>query len=415
LIGKGKNPTGARTGSNGGTGHISRPLATLKDPTSFGPPPKNVNFHGGAALPNEITPDRRRLGAPLSKAQAESAERAVHRLDTVEAEETAKPAGPPVPYRANRTGLNTDHLPPPPIHRTVEGGGGPEHDLGTTIGPSISKPSPPPRLPPRSNTSNLLSPISSSPPPPAYDSVVDKPKRATNTYFKQDAVSRLGKAGISVPGLGIGQSDKTTPKSPTESPSSTQSQLSEVQTRFSRMNKSSTPPLLSSPPAASSQGTTLAQKQAAFKTAQSFQKDPTSVSLTDAQTAANTANNFRERHQEQISAGAQRANTWNKKYNITSRMNSFLEQQSSTPEQPQKQDQQGQAHHQRVSPQTAHLPSPTPILVTAPPDLNQRKAPPPPPPPKKPSSMLRQAAMGSSSSSELAPPPVPLGTKPSFG
>ena len=412
MIGKGKNPAGARTGSNGGTGHISRPLATLKDPTAFGPPPKNVNFHGGAALPNEITLDRRGLGAPLSKAQAESAEQAVHHLDTSEADETAKPAGPPVPYRANRTGLKTDHLPPPPIHRAAEVGDGPKHDLGTALGPSVSKPSLPPRLPPRSNSSNPASPISNSPSPPAYDSVVEKPKRATNTYINQDAVTRLGKAGISVPGFGIGQSNKTNPKSPTESPSSPPSQLNDIQSRFPRMNKSSTSPPLPSSPPAPSQGTTLAQKQAAIKTAQSFHKDPTSVSLTDAQTAANTANNFRERHQEQISAGAQKANTWNKKYNITGRMNSFLEQQSTPPDQPQQSNQQGQTHNQQPAAQPAHLPNPTPTAVTATPDLNHRKAPPPPPPPKKPSSMLRQAM---SSSSELAPPPVPLGTKPSFG
>jgi hypothetical protein len=414
LIGKGKNPSGARTGNNGGTGHISRPLATLKDPTAFGPPPKNVNFHGGAALPNEITPDRRGLGAPLSKAQAESAERAVNRLDTSEAEETAKPAGPPLPYRANGTGFKTDNLLPPPIHQAVEGGAGPKHEIGTALSPSISKPSLPPRLPPRSNSSNLSSPVSDSPSHPACDSVVHEPERATNIYINQGAVSRLGKAGISVPGFGIGQSDKISPKSPPESASSPESQFNEVQSQFSRMNKSSiSSPLPSSPPTLS-QGTTLAQKQAAIKTAQSFHKDPTSVSLTDAQTAANTANNFRERHQEQISAGAQKANTWNKKYNITGRMNSFLEQQSSTPGEQQQQPQPGQTQPPQPAPRPAHLPNPTPTAATATPDLKNRKAPPPPPPPKKPSSMLRPA-MGSHGSNELAPPPVPLGTKPSFG
>ena len=42
-IGKGKD--------SGSEEHISRPLTTLKDPAAFGPPPKNVNYHGGAALP----------------------------------------------------------------------------------------------------------------------------------------------------------------------------------------------------------------------------------------------------------------------------------------------------------------------------------------------------------------------------
>ena len=44
--------------------HVSRPLHTLKDPSAFGPPPKNVNYHGGAAVPDRTTPDPRGLGAP---------------------------------------------------------------------------------------------------------------------------------------------------------------------------------------------------------------------------------------------------------------------------------------------------------------------------------------------------------------
>lgn len=34
--------------------HISRPLSSLKDPAAFGPPPKHIHFHGGAALPNQV-------------------------------------------------------------------------------------------------------------------------------------------------------------------------------------------------------------------------------------------------------------------------------------------------------------------------------------------------------------------------
>jgi len=131
------------------------------------------------------------------------------------------------------------------------------------------------------------------------------------------------------------------------------------------------------------EGTTFEQKQAAFKTAQNLHKDPSSVTLADAQSAASTANNFRARHQEQISAGAQKANTWNKKFNVTGRVNNFLEKQASpVTEQPPP-----------IQPV-----SPAPSDVSA---LSARK-PPPPPPPKKPAGMH-------------APPPVPLGTKPSFG
>ena len=47
----GKLGMGKGKGSGSQEEHIARPLATLKDPAAFGPPPKNVNYHGGAALP----------------------------------------------------------------------------------------------------------------------------------------------------------------------------------------------------------------------------------------------------------------------------------------------------------------------------------------------------------------------------
>lgn len=47
LMGRGKGA------SADAENHVSRPLSTLKDPSSFGPPPKNVNYHGGAAFPYE--------------------------------------------------------------------------------------------------------------------------------------------------------------------------------------------------------------------------------------------------------------------------------------------------------------------------------------------------------------------------
>lgn len=398
MIGKGKN-SNTRTGSNSASDHISRPLATLKDPTAFGPPPKNVNFHGGAALPNQITPDRRGLGAPLTSQVVEAAERAVHEREEAQNVEQEKPAGPPVPYRANRTGLNTDHLLPPPIRRATEGDSEGPQVIDIAQKPPLSKPFLPPRLPPRSNSATIISSIASGPPPPTYDSVVEEPKPAPKNYINQEeATNRLGRAGISVPGLGIGQTEKTSTAEQATSSPSTVLKIDEVQSRFSRKNTAATPTQSPPPPGAdgASQGTTLAQKQAAFKTAQSFNKDPSSVSAADAHTAALTANNFRERHQDQISAGAQKARSWDKKYNITSRMNSFLAQQDDT--------------QQSASQPAAQGPNPSPMSnqPASIPDLGNRK-PPPPPPPKKPSAMLGHVVMGAQ-----APPPVPLGTKPSF-
>ena len=373
-MGKGKG-----SGTDSASEHVSRPLTTLKDPALFGPPPKNANYHGGAALPNEVTPQRGGLGAPLSETEINAAEERVQAPSQQE-EEEAKPAAPPLPYRADRTGLKTNHLPPPPVHRAIAEQAT-SQPAAAAQAPPRARPSVPPRLPSRKESSDVVSSVSPAQQPPTYETAVEQTPGAEGG-LNRNAVSRLGKAGISVPGLGIGESNpwKTErASSNTATPTATPApQLNELQSRFARMNSGSP-----NPETVPAEGTTFAQKQAAFKTAQDFHKDPSSVTVADAQGAASTANNFRQRHQEQISAGAQKANTWNKKFNVTGRVNNFLEKQ--------------------VSPATEQPPavpavSPTPSNTST---LNNRK-PPPPPPPKKPAGFH-------------APPPVPLGTKPSFG
>ena len=374
-MGKGKTSS-----SDSASEHVSRPLTTLKDPTLFGPPPKNVNYHGGAALPNEITPHRGGWGAPLSETEIKAAEQKVHAPSAEEEreeEEKAKPAAPPLPYRADRTGLKTNHLPLPPVHRAVAQQSTSQPAAIPRASPK-ARPSVPPRLPSRKESSDVVSSVPYAQPPPTYDAAVEHTSPAEGG-LNQNAVSRLGKAGISVPGFGIGESNPWK----TERTSSNTSipkampapQVNELQSRFARMNSGSP-----KPETVPVDGTTFVQKQAAFKTAQDFHRDPSSVTLADAQGAASTANNFRQRHQEQISASAQKANTWNKKFNVTGRVNNFLEKQ--------------------VSPTTEQPPavqSPAPAAS----DLSNRK-PPPPPAPRKPAGFH-------------APPPVPLGTKPNIG
>ena len=369
---------------------MSRPLTTLKDPSQFGPPPKNVNYHGGIALPNEITPHTGGLGAPLTPAEIEAARKqAKVEIDAeqdAEREATQK-AAPPLPYRADRTGLRTDHLPPPPIHRATGQSG------STEPAQAASKPRPnlPPRLPSRKDSTTTNGTTASLPAvqPPKYETAVEQPVKQplqqpaqSNGWLNQSAANRLGKAGVSVPGLGIGESNpwRSEPGNATSAPpvATNNSGLSELQTRFAKMNSGAA----ASPQSPPAEGTTFEQKQAAFKTAQNFHKDPSSVTMADAQSAASTANNFRARHQEQISAGAQKANGLNKKYNVTGRVNSFLEKQA--------------------SPVSEQPPAEHPAPVSSPTLANINRKPPPPPPPKKPSGMH-------------APPPVPIGTKPSFG
>ncbi|KAJ4291999.1 hypothetical protein N0V90_009898 [Kalmusia sp. IMI 367209] len=327
--------------------HVSAPLSTLKDPSSFGPPPKHRAYYGDAA------------GPPRPRPTQQERQR--------EEEEANRP--PPGPYAADTTGLSTAHLPKPPAFRP-----------GQTPPPAVEqstkpkpKPTLPPRLPPRQNSHpDAYAP---APPPPYSESTQNN--GVPGGQLNQGALNRLGQAGVSVPGLDINrtasppvpprQTASPTPASPS-AVAGRMPQLSELQSRFA--NRSS--PSSSSPSAVPpSTGTTWAEKQAALKTANNFHNDPSKVTLSDARSAASTANNFRERHGDQVAAGWKAAGNLNQKYGITGRVNSL------------------------ASGSTASPPgSPTKGALG--------KKPPPPPPKKK--------ELGGSGE----PPPVPMSSKPKF-
>ncbi|CZT08200.1 related to myosin tail region-interacting protein MTI1 [Rhynchosporium agropyri] len=379
---------GKKKGASGGDDdeHISRPLHSLKDPSAFGPPPKNVNYHGGAALPNQTTPDTGGWGATLSRDEIRAKKEAEEEEARREAEEAAKPKGPPVPYRKDTTGLSTAHLPPPPGRKDGADG---------RIPAPADKPKPPglpPRLPPRQNSN------STPPPPPPYPVKTPEPD-AHRGILNQGALSRLGAAGVSVPGFGISGAKSKQPlpppsrsstRSPVIAPSVNNSQLNELQSRFSRLSSTSTPK-----PEAPSQGTTFAQKQAALKTASSFRNDPSSVSISDAKTAASTANNFRERHGEQVKTGWQSANKLNTKYGITDKVGAYGAPPATAQEPETQSPQAGMRGNTNGSPLDG-------LGV----GILGKKKPPPPPPAK------RKDLMGSGVGQEPLPPPIPLSSKP---
>lgn len=368
-VGKGKDPHQAALE------HQSRPLATLKDPEAFGPPPKNVNYHGGAAVPNAITPDRRGLGAPLS-AEEIHAQRVHEESEKRDQEEAAqKPPPPPVPYRVDTTGLSTGNLPKPPIRRIDATDPSSSYSSPQAVRPSTKpKPSLPPRLPPR----DAVTPTHD--PPPSYTTAVEGSQAFSG--LNHGALNRLGSAGISLPGLNIGGQSEASQgeavNSPAESTATPKPTLSELHTRFS--GQSARSPASES---ASAGGTSFAQKQAALKTASSFRKDPTSVSLSDAKATAATANNFRERHGGQVASSFQTANALNQKYNVAGQ---FSDDTNNTPVK------EGVA------------PSPSAIDDSHSLPFNIKKKPPPPPPPKR--------GMGNDTESTGSPPPVPLSSKP---
>lgn len=297
--------------------HRSRPLASLKDPSTFAPPPKHVKYHGDTAespgTPSDAlespTPSSDELREPPKDNQGEEAGAARSR--------------PPIPYRADTTGLSTRNLPKPPS-RYPNGQSSP---ITSAASPSPKpKPALPPRLPPR----QISSPSQdvSREAPPSYSrnpSEVNHRGGPVNS----GALSRLKSAGIRVPGLGIGEEpagpntrqDQNNSDSGSRkmTPSEEQGrQLPSLQSRFSKM---STKPSssLASPTEVPAQGTSFAQKQAALKTASAFRNDPSSISLSDAKASAATANNFRERHGEQVAAGWQAGNALNKKYDIANK------------------------------------------------------------------------------------------------
>jgi len=138
-----------KPGSSGGAENSinPRPISALKDPASFGPPPKRD--------PN----------APLPSSKVEGDE----------SQEPKRPLPPPVPFRVNTTGVGKEPLPLPPKRSDQ-----PSSDDGR------KPPDTPPRLPPRRE----------SLPPPSKG--VDE-----TGGLNLSAVGRLGKAGISVPGFNM--------------------------------------------------------------------------------------------------------------------------------------------------------------------------------------------------------------------
>jgi len=366
-MGRGKSSSSAED-------HQSTPLSALKDPASFGPPPKRTGTGGTTGSLAITRTDAGGLGAPLNHSQLEEdrqrrleREEAARRAEEEEREEHARRMAQP--YKADTTGLSTGNLPKPPAFRPGERGESPIAAPGGRPKPAL-----PPRLPPR-NPASSRTPLT---PPPPYQSPAADPERGV---LNQGALGRLSHAGISVPGFEIGghkpppvpsRTNSASPPVPSRfgaaappppsSPARNGPQLGELQSRFAKMNTGN-----SSPTAGT--GTTWAQKQAALKTASDFKKDPTSVSLSDARTAASTANNFRERHGEQVASGMTAANNVNQKYGVMDKMKSYSGSEGAAP--------------QPSSPSTGTF-----------------KKPAPPPPPAK----RRELQSG--------PPPVPLSSKP---
>lgn len=354
LIGRGDKPS-----SHSSSERSATPISSLRDPSSFGPPPKRTGVSG-----NEI---ESRSQSPVSSVHSGH----TYGVQQQHHQQVEEPSVEPRPYRVDTTGLSTSNLPPPPVRR-----GSPDKRDPILPPSSHVKPGGPPSLPPR------LPPRSGNASPVQAQSPVATGHNQSSNYLNQGAINRLGAAGISVPGLGIGgkAGSSAPPLPPARSPTTTSSagglstkpsngQLSELQSRFSRLGTSNAQ---QEPTTAPAQGTTWAEKQAALKTATSFRKDPSSVSFADAKAAAGTAYNFQQRHGDQVASGLRTAN----------------------------------GLHQRFGGVEANGQGTTTSPMGQISGVIGKKKPPPPPPAKKPQL--------SGAGSESVPPPVPMASRPKF-
>ncbi|KAF9887414.1 hypothetical protein FE257_010269 [Aspergillus nanangensis] len=355
-MGKGKDKSSSEKDE-----HVSAPLSSLKDPSAFGPPPRHIRYHGPGAVPNQTTPDTRGLGAPLSQDQlhhqylVEQQQQA--ELEAQE-EQARKPAPPPLPYRANRTGVDPNTLPPPPVRRVTS-------PAESSVSSNSSRPHPsvPPRAPPR--TSTVPSP------PPAY-SPHEEVQQPLQGELNHHSTSNLSRAGVSVPALGIGNGRTA---SPTTAGYGGQPRVDQLQSRFSQMRtNSSSPSHAPSPPV---RGNTYDQSSP--------------VAASSPHSASSTINEFRERHADKIDAGKQKISGFGQ------RIGTFIDDRRSAPS----------THSPVTTPPIRRPTHPSPTNSNADMETQARKKAPPPPPPKK--SGMRSTPVNPPSP---APPPVPLNTKP---
>ncbi|KAK2605060.1 hypothetical protein N8I77_007936 [Diaporthe amygdali] len=363
------------------------PISHLRDPASFAPPPKRTG--AGVLPPPGISSATARPGSSYAGQE----------------QDVEEPPAPPRPYRVDTSGLSTAHLPPPPGRRDGADGRDPAVSPPPPPYSASAKPPPPslpPRLPPRNNSASPGHSPGASPGLPAPAA----PSRQTG-FLNQGAVDRLGTAGVSVPGLGIGGGNKQVlpppppsrsgANSPAPPPASGSGTVNELQSRFSKFGGFGGGSSPSPPPAqgAPAQGTTWAQKQAALKTMTDFKKNPSSVSLSDAKSAASTANNFRQRHGEQVASGVKTANSLDQKYGVSGKVGGYLGNAGGS---------SGTEPGRTPSPAQSHLST----IRNAAGLLGKKKPPPPPPPKKKP----ELGGNPVDAADEDAPPPVPMSTRP---
>ncbi|CAK3797611.1 Hypothetical predicted protein [Lecanosticta acicola] len=242
--------------------HQSAPLTTLRDPATFAPPPKHSAYYGlgtnaisrtgtaSSAGSSSVGGPAGGWGSSVVEPGYAQRKREQEELQRQQMEaEQAQQASMRGPYRADTTGLRTDHLPKPPARRPRESAT-PARTASPSLPPRQSNASPavvpprappprqiapPPSLPPRQNE---YPDEHTPPPPPSYNEALHQPAARDPALINPAAAQRLGQAGVSIAGFGIGNNhtNTTSQESPASARGPPAGQLGELQQRFARMN-----------------------------------------------------------------------------------------------------------------------------------------------------------------------------------
>ena len=234
---------------------MSTPISSLKDPSSFGPPPKNVNYYGASSTGGSGLSQGASSSTGDDKSYTPSA--VDHSQLNKHADESNEvPKYSQGPYRVDTTGLSTSNLPKPPVRRLDQAVSSSPANTATTRQTPVTamkpKPSLPPRLPPREAATSSQDSVMKTPqsPPPPYSKATGTQNKAVSNQeqdtplLNQSAIDRLSAKGISVPGLGIGGQPTSGKVSEHTQASSASANVSELQARLAKANASISPKIL---------------------------------------------------------------------------------------------------------------------------------------------------------------------------
>lgn len=243
--------------------HAATPLSALKDPSSFGPPPKKVNYNGapaerafdGGSQKGPLTPAeyRAREEERLKWEKEEAArEKEARRLEKetklrLRAEQQGEQGASGLsPYRNDSTGLSTTQFAPPVARRVAADG----TIVIRPTAPSMSKPKPslPPRLPDRQNNNFKIG--APSPPPRNQSALAESP--SSRGQLSQGSLGASDATSVSTPSPAEQSPTDHSgmPRLPARTSTGSSSngpitaldnnaQLNELQSRFARMRATS--------------------------------------------------------------------------------------------------------------------------------------------------------------------------------